>query len=135
MPRPRKPNALKVIQGTNEPRRMYAEPELPAAGDLSPPASLKDPVAVEAWRSIVKNLGAARVLAAIDLMMLAHLCQLHAHVEGLWAAGGKPHDSTLTQLRMMAGEFGMTPATRSKAGALGEPKAENPFALIGKKSG
>lgn len=130
MPRPRKPNTLKVLQGTDKPYRMHDEPDVPVADDFTPPDDLHGPDALKAWGSITTHLGAARVLAKDDLLMLIHFCNLHGRCLRLWRAGESPTAAELTQLRLMAGEFGLTPASRSKAGSLGEGEEANPFGAL-----
>lgn len=127
MPRPRKPTRLKVLEGTDRPDRAHPEPDIPEASDLSAPDWLNGPDAADLWTKLAGLLGKVRVLSEGDLDALGHLCNLHGRCVRLWRAGESPTAAELTQLRMLFGEFGLTPATRSKAGQLGKEHDENPF--------
>lgn len=123
MPNPRKPTALKLLEGTARPDRARVEAELPEASDTSPPDWLTTDEARAEWARVVALLTPVRVLSAGDLSALGHLCQLHGECVRLWREGaGGPTAAQLTQLRLYWGEFGLTPASRSKAGVLGGEK-------------
>lgn len=115
MPARRTSNREKRLRGTDRPHRMRDEPDVPLAEDFTPPDDLLGPDAVEAWNEITDTLGDAKVLATGDLMALVHLCNLHARCLALWRDGDAPTAAELTQLRLMMSEFGLTPASRSKA--------------------
>lgn len=135
MPQPRKPNRLKLLEGTDRPDRMHDEPELPLADDLAAPDWLNGPDAVALWEKLTDILSAVRVLSQGDLEELGHLCNLHGRCVRLWRAGEAPTAAELTQLRMYFGEFGLSPASRSKAGQIGEAPDDNAFTKLKKKSG
>ena len=46
-----------------------------------------------------------------SLEVLGHWCNMHAAAVQKWRAGMTPHAAELTQLRLMATEFGFTPAS------------------------
>lgn len=135
MPNPRKPQRLKVLEGTARPDRDYGEPELPEAEDLSAPDWLVGPDAVGEWDRLTAVLGSVRVLSEGDRTALGHLCNLHGRCVRLWRAGEAPTAAELTQLRLYFTEFGLTPASRSKAGQIGEAESANAFNQLKKKSG
>lgn len=115
MPNPRKPRALKAIEGTLRPSRDYPEPEYPAPASIDPPDWITGPDAVQEWKRIVGLLLPTRVLTDADLSALGHLCNLHAACVRKYRAGMDPNAADLTQLRLLYGEFTLTPASRSKA--------------------
>lgn len=130
MPARRTSNASKKLKGTDTPARMRDEPEFTlVSGEPDPPAwiseELTDAEEMEArreWKVVVEELIDTGVLRRIQLRMLAHYCKHHAR-----CALGKPSAADLTQLRLLATEFGMTPASLSKAGDGAGSKAKNPF--------
>jgi len=128
----RKPHVLKVLQGTDQPCRRRPEPEFPVATNGDPPEWLNDPEAVKEWRRIVGLLMPTRVLTEGDLTILGHMCNLHADCVASWGSKkDRPTAAYLTQLRVMYEAFGLTPASRSKAGTVGEADTGNPFAKLG----
>lgn len=128
MPNKRKPNRLKVLQGTDRPDRMHPEPDVPEASDFSPPDWLNGTDATELWAHLTGMLGGVKVLSEGDLTALGHLCNLHGRCVRLWRAGESPTAAELTQLRLLFSEFGLTPASRSKASPVGEgAKSSNAF--------
>lgn len=136
MARRRKPTALKVLQGTARPDRAREEPDFNLVdGHPECPSWLTDPEAVAEWERLVGILTPVRVLSAADLTALAHLCALHGAVLDGYRSGEPPKAAQLTQLRLFLTEFGLTPASRSKASTLGSPPEQNPFADLGRKSG
>jgi hypothetical protein len=134
MPRPRTPNRIKVLKGTDQPVRMHPEPELPNASDLSPLEWLCGSDAVDLWHHLTGLLAPVRVLSEGDKTALGHLANLHGRCVRLWRAGESPTAAELTQLRLYLTEFGLTPASRSKAGQIGEAPDANPFLKL-EKSG
>jgi phage terminase small subunit len=129
----RKPQALKVLQGTDRPCRNYPEPEFPAPASTDPPDWLAGPEAVAEWGRIVGILDPARVLTAGDLTLLGHLCNMHDSAVRRWRSGLAPLAADLTQLRLVYAEFGLTPASRSKAGVVPKDQKGNAFTRL--KSG
>lgn len=126
MANPRKPKAQKKLQGTYRKDRDHGEPDLPVVGDAEPPDWLISPEAVRLWKKCLRVLAPVRTLAESDLEMLAQYCNLHAKIVKLWRAGETPTAALLTQLRMMANEFGLTPASRSKPSAVGGGDSSDP---------
>ncbi len=127
MPRPRKPHKLKLLEGTDRADRIKVEVELPEPDGYAPPEWLEPGEATKTWELLTGLLAPVRVLSAGDLLELAHLCQLHSECVDLWVKGkGGPTMGQLSELRRAFGEFGLTPASRSKAGVLGSEK-KTPF--------
>ena len=126
----RKPRGLKMLQGTDRPDRDYGEVELPAPNSTEPPDWLTSPEAVDEWRRIVAVLLPGHVLSQGDMTPLGHLCNMHAAVVAQWGTGAPPAPPVLGQLRLMYGEFGLTPASRTKAATVPEDAKGNAFAKL-----
>lgn len=132
MPARRTPNHLKALKGTDRPDRMRDEPDFPVVeGAPDPPDWLIGPEAVKEWKEKVALLSSAGVLTEASLAVLGHYCNMHASAVQKWRANMAPHAAELTQLRLMATEFGFTPASQSKAGGGGKGKERNPFKALG----
>lgn len=131
MPARRTSNHLKALRGTDRPHRLREEPEFPPASSTLPPDWVTDPVALAEWEHKVDLLSSAGVLNAACLTVLGHYCNMHAAAVARWNAGDPPLAADLTQLRLMATEFGFTPASRSKAGGGGKKESANPFQKLG----
>jgi phage terminase small subunit len=92
---------------------------------------LVDPEAVREWNHKAKLLTDAGVLNEAALSQLGHYCNMHAKAVQKWRLGSEPTAAEQTQLRMMATEFGFTPASKSKVGG-GKSDEKNAFAeLVG----
>ncbi|MEM7416776.1 MAG: P27 family phage terminase small subunit [Gemmatimonadota bacterium] len=123
MPRRRKSEADKALEGTDRPDRARDEAAFPAVESIDGverPDWLIDPVAKAKWDELVKQLSDAGVLTTADLDELAHYCNLHARHVNLWRANMAPTASETTQRRLLATEFGLTPASRSKPAKTGK---------------
>lgn len=123
----RKPRGLKLLQGTDRKDRDHPEPELPLPSSTEPPDWLAGPDAVAEWNRVVGILAPARVLGAGDMTLLGHMCNMHDSAVRRWRARTPPLATDLTQLRLMCAEFGLTPASRSKAATIGEGSKGNAF--------
>ena len=138
MPRPRKPTALKVIAGTSRPDRAYTpEIELPLVESLpNAPDWMPNTHAVKEWDRLARILIANKLLAEADLTALGHMCALHGKIVQLYAAGESPTASMAGALRVMQGDFGLSPVARGKvsAGSSDKPSG-NKFATIGRRPG
>lgn len=135
MPARRKSQHLKVLQGTDRKDRARVEMELPPAESIERPDWLAGPEAVAEWDRLVVLLQDARVLTDGDLMALGHLCNLHAACVKLYRAQMEPTAAQLTQLRLLLAEFGLSPASRSKAGVVKAGDVENVFDKLKRKRG
>lgn len=135
MPRQRKPNSLKLLHGTDEPGRAREEADYPAVEGTDPPAWVLEGEATLEWNARIVQLKAAGVLTSADLTMLGVYCNMFARAVMKWDALGEPTAAEITQLRMMANEFGFTPASRSKAAKAGAAESANPFAKHDSRTG
>lgn len=128
MPARRTSNADKAIAGTLRPDRIRSEPEFPTVdGYPEAPDTLTDEMAIREWNHKAKLLTDAGVLCETDLTTLAVYCNMYSAVMQEFSPRSKPSAADLTQLRLMATEFGFTPASRSKAGGGTGAKDSNPF--------
>lgn len=75
--RPRKPSALKVLQGTDRPDRANPDEPIPPSGPVKPPPWLHGRGRT-AWKWIAPLLEDMRVLTTADPHALALLCDAYA---------------------------------------------------------
>ncbi len=107
-----KPTALKLIAGNPGKRALNASEPDAGEFDLDAPAELSD-AARPHWERLAPMLVKSGVMRASDRDVLFTYCEAFAgFVAGTRA--GKVNVSLLAQLRQLLGEFGMTPATRSR---------------------
>ena len=131
--RPRKPSALKAIEGNKGKRAGNAnEPEFDLVSDLEPPWHLDDG-AQEVWREVAFMLRKAKVFTVADKVTLELLCNTVADVRRIRAERNgefviKHHktgteslsqqliaEQMLTKRALdLLAKFGMDPSSRSK---------------------
>jgi len=139
MPRPPKPDHLKVIAGTDQPCRMGGDNvvELPLVdGVPEAPSWLPNAHATKEWNRLAPVLVGAGLLTEGGLSALGNLCALHGKLVQLWAAGESPTGHLLAQYRALVNDFGLTPVAQGKVKAAphGESKPGNKFAGVGKRA-
>ena len=129
MATPRKPRALKVVAGTDQPCRRESDPvnlpaldEVPAAPDWLPNAH-----AQKEWLRLAPILVTNKLLAAADLSALGHLCAVHGKMVQLWSAGEAPTGHMVAQYNALAAAFGLSPSWRGKVKPVGDKDAGNKF--------
>ena len=91
MARPRKPTALKLIEGNRGKRATNAqEPEPDLLQDLTPPARLAEEVA-EVWLELAPKLRRAKLLTELDTDLLELTCTAIANfrISAQKTSGGK----------------------------------------------
>jgi len=118
---------LKLLEGNaghdsirNLKKKADLEPEPELIDDIpEPPREIK-PEGLKEWNHIVPSLIKSKVLAYHDLSFLATYCNIHAAIVRYEQIGETPPAALLTQYRMMAESFGLTPASRSKVNIIGE---------------
>lgn len=122
-----KPTALKVVQGNPGKRPLNdAEPQPAELEDLEPPKGL-DVYGKQAWRRNVPVLRRLKLITEADVDALAAYCMAYSR----WRRANialrkvKPHEENYRAIavtvekaeqamRLLAGEFGMTPSSRSR---------------------
>lgn len=136
MARPRKPDHLKVIAGTDQPCRMSGTVvDLPVVDHVpSAPDWLPNAHAQKEWDRLAPILHANKLLTEAGLSALGQLCALHGKVVQLYAAGEAPHASMVAQLRGLLNDFGLTPVAQGKVKPSGEAEKGNRFRNNGKRS-
>lgn len=129
MAQPRKPRALKIVTGTDQPCRREPDPvqlpsldAVPAAPDWLPNAH-----AQKEWQRLAPILVTNNLLAAADLAALGHLCAVHGKMVQLWSAGEAPTGHMVAQFNALAAAFGLAPAWRGKVKPVGDKDAGNKF--------
>jgi phage terminase small subunit len=140
--RGRKPqtDSQKKAKGETRPSRLASVNadvlEFPAVPELpTPPAWVEQkPKAVEEWERVTGLLYGQKVLTDADLMLLGHMCMLHADLlEQYETPRVQVSAADRSQLRMYAAEFGLSPSSRTRIGAGDGGKGKNPFNTNGKK--
>lgn len=122
--RPRKPTALKLLQGNPGKRPLPKNEPHPKVG-CDPPPWLPLDARVE-WKRLAPGLLRYRLLTELDGDAFAALCMMTAQLADLGAIPGASITDTTKELRQLWGRFGMTPADRSKVSSAPEKKAD-PF--------
>ena len=79
------------------------------------------------WDRIVPVLQSKRVLTEADLESLEIMVLLYGKVRQAAQAGVELNASTITQLRLYQGEFGLTPVSRTRIKQSGDGVKENRF--------
>lgn len=124
---PRKPNALKELEGTDRADRHRDEIPLAEAADTAPPPNLlNNPEALRLWGEYAPALVACGVLANADKNALAMACNLGAILYDQMRGGDMPNASIFSQYRMMLNEFGLTPSSRAKPVPVGAKGKKDP---------
>jgi phage terminase small subunit len=115
MPRRKLPKNVVEMRGNPGKRAInHAEPNpVPMDGTLNPPRKLKEEARKE-WNRVIGFLAANGILGSESLSLLATYCNIHAKIVELEAANMMADAALLTQYRLMAGEFGLTPSGRAK---------------------
>jgi len=123
---PRKPTAIKEVQGTHKRNKTRINPNepKPERGIGEPHKSLTE-YEQSIWDEVV-GIYYADVLGEADRIALEMMCRLIAEMrlnfEEMTAA-------KITQLSQLAGRFGMTPSDRTKI-SIPTKKKSNPFESI-----
>jgi P27 family predicted phage terminase small subunit len=150
--RKRKPEALKLVQGTQ--RKDRTNPDAPKATESIPrPPAYLSARAKQIFNKMVRRLKEIGVASATDTEAIAILAQRLEEVEllskevetvghtykttsrvGEEVIKSNPAVAMLNEAKRhaqsMLAEFGLTPASRSKVSAKGSGKAANPFGAL-----
>jgi P27 family predicted phage terminase small subunit len=134
--RPRKPTALKVLEGTARADDLGCEPQ-PAGKPIMPRGM--DSEAKKLWRAVVPELTAMRIAAGIDAHELQAMCEWWARYRHAAKRLAAADDSDFYRWSIAAGmcwknfssiasKFGLNPADRSRLRVLGNDKPQSKFA-------
>lgn len=144
---PPKPSALKKLEGTHRPDRVARREMSPPPGTPECPKHLCK-LARQEWERVVPLLEASRVLTLIDQATLADYCAAHALAIRATRAYRKAGLTIVTpqgilrhpavgiaiaaraQARLLAAEFGMTPAARTRVSTPEPEKKEDKAAAF-----
>lgn len=151
MARPRKPDALKKIEGTYRKDRSQTDAPTPdVIASLNPPSWMVHPDALKEWSRVTREMADVNLLTSMDQTTIAMYCTALADyldaVDILSVEGSTIKSSTGTKIvhpavsmrneawkRLMsaAKELGMTPVARTnlKVSPVAE-KRDNPFLSV-----
>ncbi len=109
-----KPTRLKVIEGNRGKRPLPEEPEPSPVQEVPQPPDWLLAEGKREWRRLAEELGQVGLLTRVDLSMLAVWCQVWARYHQAETHGKGASASLIAQLRHVAAEFGLTPASRPR---------------------
>ena len=112
------PTALKMIKGTARKHRMNKNEPKIKQGDIPPCPSWMGVEGKKEWKRLSTALHDTGIVTALDTSMLAALCQMWGEYVESVKAGEPVSVAHVTQMRLMAAEFGLTPSSRSKVEAV-----------------
>lgn len=120
MPRKQLPTALKIVKGTARKHRENKSEPKPQSKLPNCPAWVNKEGKKE-WKRLSGELTKIGVLTGADFVVLATLCQMWGeYVEGVQNLD-PVSVAHITQMRLYLVELGLTPSSRSKVVANGEP--------------
>lgn len=127
---PRKPRRLAILAGLPGHRKPPPDPPQPASIPGLPPPAWLHPYGREEWDRLAPELEQLGLLTIADLSVFAGFCQSVARVrEAAEISAVKPTAAAvvrgerlaLNQMRALAAEFGLTPASRARVAAVSLP--------------
>jgi phage terminase small subunit len=131
---PKRASHLKIISGTDVPKRRAEGTELPPLTEIpDPPDWLPNAHSVTEWKRLAPILVANKLLAEADVSPFGHMCALHGKMVQLWVAGEAPTGHMVNQYNALASAFGLSPAWRSKVKPIGTKDSTNKFAKLTKE--
>lgn len=149
--RPRKPEALKVLEGTSRADRANNDAPEPAVTRGAIPPDFLDEMAKAEWSRIVPELEQLGIMSNIDIALVASYCtsvselaeasiQIEANGYVYEATSDKGHtvqrkspwievrNKAIMNIVKTSCEMGMTPASRSKVIASKQPEKKSKWA-------
>ena len=144
--RPRKPAALRILEGNRGNRRIPDEPQIADEGIPKRPAHLQG-LARTQWDSLAEKLHAAGLLTSVDSDALAAYCVSYAEwrdccaiikregrsfVTSRGVRGIRPEvkiaHKALALMQQLMAQFGLSPKARANLGGpVGKKGEEDPF--------
>jgi len=110
-----KPTALKIIKGTARKSRLNKnepKPEVISSNTRCP--EWMNPEGKKEWKRMAGKLREVGLLTNCDITAFTMLCQMWGEYVTGTKTGEPVSMAHVTQMRLLAGEFGLTPASRSK---------------------
>lgn len=124
-----KPTALKILFGTDRKSRLNQKEPQPKEANLAQCPIWLCVEGKKEWRRLARKLKDVGILSELDMTAFTVYCQMW----GEYIAGIKANEPVsmahVTQMRLMAAEFGLTPSSRSRVVAVDllQPKANDPW--------
>lgn len=126
MANPRKPTALKILQGNPGKRKLPKNEPKPKVGAEAPVWMTKRARLI--WDRLAPQLTETKVLTVIDAEPLAILCTLLVEFRRQ-ARRAQPSSRLAAECRAYFGRFGMTPSDRSRVSVAPDAPAD-PFEVF-----
>jgi phage terminase small subunit len=129
--RPRKPTALKELEGTARPDR--ANPSEPTGDPITigPPPAGASPEVATAWQTFAPMINEMKICLRGDVPAFLELCEAWAHVRKTFQDHeAKPADKTGAQknLLLWLTQFGLTPSARARVSQMAKSERADPLA-------
>lgn len=149
--RPRKPRALKLVQGTDRPDRANARAPAASSVPLPPPPKTLSPRQKRAWKELAALIDPLRITSSADVVAFREMTRCLAMIDQadaeLQASGGSLTYETITEsgvtfrkrpeieiiatfeklLDAKLARFGLTPAEREKVSRIGDDASHDPL--------
>ena len=133
MPTPTRPRRLKVIAGTDRPDRRKPELELPVIHGLPEPGEFLDVVGADEFTRVARLLHVAGVLTDGDIGILSAYAATWSRLVRKWGGTITVTAAEINAFRALAGELGLTPASRAKLPPPSSKPKQNAFSNNGKR--
>ena len=113
-----KPTALKILKGTARKSRLNVKEPQPKGCDITKCPAWLCSEGKKEWKRLASSLKESGILTELDTSAFAVLCQMRGeYIEG--TKNKEPVSMAhVTQMRLLAAEFGLTPSSRSKVEAV-----------------
>ena len=133
MGRPRLPDNVKALRGRRDKSPTAGPaPEFEQLTDTIPPPDTLGRHGARYWEETLPTLIAANVIQRSDLGAFEALCHLFHQFQDCVEHGDPVPAPIMAQFRAYCGEFGLTPASRTKVKSFGGQREINPFTANGK---
>jgi len=131
---PKKPNHLKVLTGSRQPKNENTV-DLPLVDEVpKAPFWLPNQHAVDEFNKLATMLHANKLLTEGGVSALGHLCALHGKLVEIWESGECPTGHMLAQYRNLVNDFALPPVAQGKIkSGKSDDKPGNKFANNGQR--
>lgn len=130
--------ALKIVSGTDKPFRREEPSQLivaPLDYMPEPPDWMNNQYAIKEWQRLRTMLVNCKILDEGNLSAFAGLCAVYGDIITWYVSSGSTDTQKMSQYIKLCGEFGLTPASRSKVKPVAETENKNQFARYKTPSG